>query len=350
MTSVITIDGRQVGPGQPAFVIAEAGVNHNGDLERGLLLVDAASAAGADAVKFQTFKAENIVVNNAVKVGYQARNTDSRESQFEMLRNLELSREDHEHLMDRSVQRGICFLSSPFDAESIELLDELGVPAFKVPSGEIVNTAYLRAVAEKGRPLIVSTGMATLEEIEEAIQVIEETENRDVVLLHCTSDYPTAAEDVNLRAMASLRSTFGYPVGYSDHTVGSDVALAAVALGACVLEKHFTLSRDLPGPDHRASLEPEELKSMVASIRGVERALGSDRKVPTDAERQNAINIRKSIVAARALPAGTLLESNMVTYKRPGSGMKPSTVHLILGRRLRRDAGIDEPLSPDMFE
>ena len=350
MSSVVTIDGRQIGPDQPAFVIAEAGVNHNGDLERGLLLVDAASAAGADAVKFQTFKAENIVISSAVKVGYQARNTDTGESQFEMLRKLELSREDHERLMARCVQRDICFLSSPFDEESIELLDELGVPAFKVPSGEVVNTVYLRAVAKKNRPLIVSTGMATLEEIEEAIQAIEATQNRDVVLLHCTSDYPTPVEDANLRAMASLRKAFGYPVGYSDHTVGPEVALAAVALGASVLERHITLSRDLPGPDHRASLEPGELESMVASIRRVERALGSANKVPTDAERQNAINIRKSIVAARALPAGTLLESDMVTYKRPGSGMKPSTVHLILGRRLLRDAGIDEPLSPDMFE
>lgn len=337
MSMPIDIRGRAVGDGTPCFVIAEAGVNHNGDLSLARELVSVAAAAGADAVKFQTFRAERLVNRSAPQAAYQKRNMGQELTQFEMLQRLELSAEAHVDLIDHCRRLGITFLSTPFDEQSADLLEQFDVPAFKIPSGEVTNLPFLAHLARKNRPLILSTGMCTLSEVEAAVECIEREGNRGLILLHCVSNYPAAPQDINLRAMETMRTAFGLPVGYSDHTEGEAVGMAAVALGACIVEKHFTLDRTLPGPDHAASLEPLELAAFVRGVRNVEAAMGSGRKKPAASEANTAAVARKSLVAARDIVAGTLLTEECLTARRPGTGLPPSMQTQILQRTLRRD-------------
>ena len=335
MVATIDIAGRRVGHDQPCFVIAEAGVNHNGSLEMARRLVDVAAQSGADVVKFQTFTAERLALPDAPKAEYQLQTTDVAESQFDMLKRLELPLEAYEQLMAYCQERNILFMSSPFDEESADLLACLGMAAFKIPSGELTNLPLLSHVARKGKPMIVSTGMASLGEVEKAVRTIEEAGNREFVLLHCVSNYPADPADVNLRAMQTMAAAFGMPVGYSDHTLGIELPIAAVALGACVIEKHFTLDRNLPGPDHRASLEPDELVAMVKDVRTVEAALGHGRKEPAASEAATAAAARKSMVAARDIPAGTKLTEDLIAFKRPGTGLPSPMLPYVVGRTVR---------------
>lgn len=343
----IQIAGRKVGSGQPCFIIAEAGVNHNGDIQMAKRLVEAAARARADAVKFQTFKAESLVTPDAPKAEYQKGATARAESQFDMLRRLELSPESHVSLRDYCRQQGILFMSTPFDEESADLLDRVGVPVFKLPSGELTNVHFLAHVARKGKPMIVSTGMSTLAEVETAVRTVREINNQ-LVLLHCVSDYPANPVDANLRAMRTMADACKVPVGYSDHTPGIEVALAAVALGACVLEKHFTLDRTLRGPDHQASLEPGELDSLVRGVRIVEAALGHGRKERAVSEANTATIARKSIVAACDIPAGARLTEDMLTVKRPGTGLAPAMWYHLVGRVAAQDIPANTILTWEM--
>jgi N,N'-diacetyllegionaminate synthase len=348
-SQLIEIAGRKVGAGQPCLVVAEAGVNHNGSLEMARQLVEVAAQAGADAVKFQTFTAERLVGLDAPKAAYQLQTTDPAESQYEMLRRLELSPEAHRDLMASCRDRRMVFLSTPFDEESADLLADLGVAAFKIPSGEITNLPFLAYVARKGKPMIVSTGMACLGEVEAAVSQIQRAGNREIVLLHCVSNYPADPADVNLRAMQTMSMAFGFPVGYSDHTLGVEVALAAVALGACVIEKHFTLDCTLSGPDHRASSEPQELGALIRGMRMVEAALGHGRKEPAASEVNTAEVARKSLVLARDVPAGMILQDALITVKRPGTGLPPAMRPYLVGRTLRVDAAAGTLLTLEMF-
>ena len=345
----IQVGNKLIGPGQPVFVIAEAGVNHNGDLKMARAMIDVAVEAGADAVKFQTFRAELLTTPDAPKAEYQLQTTGDAESQLEMLRRLELPADAHRELQSYCNERGIMFLSTPFDEVAVDLLVELGVPAFKISSGDLTNSPLLEYVASKGKPVILSTGMSELSELIEAVSVLNTAGCENPVLLHCVSNYPANADEVNLRAMQTMRSAFDVPVGFSDHTEGIDVALAAVALGACVIEKHFTLDRTLPGPDHRASLEPEELRELVRSIRRVESALGTGRKVPTAKEIETAKVARRSLVAARDIPAGATLEREMVVMRRPGTGMSPAMLDTLLGQETARAISAGTLLDPAMF-
>jgi N-acetylneuraminate synthase len=327
------------------FVIAEAGVNHNGSLDCALRLVDAAKASGADAVKFQTFRADLLATRSAHKAPYQERTTANTESQFEMLRRLELDAAAHQRLSDHCREIGILFLSSPFDMQSADLLDAMNVPLFKIPSGEITNLPFLEHLARKGRPLILSTGMSRLGEVEEAVHVLQSAGAQQLTLLHCVTEYPAPYAQINLRAMQTLKTAFGLPVGYSDHTPGIDIAIAAVALGAEVIEKHFTLDRSLPGPDHAASLEPGEIRHMVEAIRHVEVALGNGIKGPAACELPNLSVARKSVVAARSLPAGHELATGDLDIKRPGNGLAPKLLPALIGRTLRAGIAKDETVS-----
>jgi N,N'-diacetyllegionaminate synthase len=335
MDCMVTALWKRVIDPERTFIIAEAGVNHNGSSDMAKQLVDAAARAGSDAVKFQTFNARRLASIQAPKAQYQLQTTDARESQVEMLARLELTRESHRELQEYCRRQDIVFLSSPFDESSADFLENLGVELFKIPSGEITNIPFLSHIARKGLPLILSTGMATLSEVETAVRTFEKEENRNIVLLHCVSNYPARPSDVNLRAMITMNETFHIPVGYSDHTEGIEIAIAAVALGARVIEKHFTLDHNLPGPDHRASLEPNELKTLVQSIRMVEVSLGTGRKEPAPGEAETARVARKSLVAARDIPAGTILTEDYVAIKRPGTGLPPSLYPYIVGRTLR---------------
>lgn len=332
----VQIAGRWIGRGYPSYLIAEAGVNHNGDMDMALTLVDAAAEAGADAVKFQTFSADRLVTKQAPKAKYQLETTDQTESQYQMLKKLELSEEAHRLLLARCQQKGVLFLSSPFDETSADLLESLDVPAYKIPSGEITNHPYLAYVARKGRPVILSTGMSSLGEVEAAVQTIAAAGNPPLVLLHCVSQYPAPPEELNLRAMHTLEAAFGVPVGFSDHTEGIEMPLVAVALGAAVIEKHFTLDRSLPGPDHCASLEPDELQRLAQGMRRVQAALGDGRKLPTPSERNTADVARKSLVAACDIPAGTVLTAELVAVRRPGTGLPPALRQQLIGRRTTR--------------
>jgi N,N'-diacetyllegionaminate synthase len=322
------------------FIIAEAGVNHNGSLDLALQLVDAAKASGADAVKFQTFRADQLATRAAHKAAYQERTTAESETQFEMLQRLELDTAAHRRIIKHCGESGIQFLSSPFDIRSVDLLDSLDVPLYKVPSGEITNFPFLRRLAQKGRPIILSTGMSTLGEVEEAVQVLRNAGAKQLTLLHCVTEYPAPYGEVNLRAMWTLKQAFGLPVGYSDHTPGIEISIAATAMGAEVIEKHFTLDRSLPGPDHAASLEPSELKEMVTAIRNVEAALGSGIKAPAPCEVPNIFVARKSIVAAKPLPAGHKLSEEDLEIKRPGNGLGSKFIPALVGRTLR--VSVDE--------
>lgn len=349
MVTPFEIAGHKIGPGQPCFIIAEAGVNHNGRVSQALALVDAAKAAGANAVKFQTFVSENLVVPEAPKAAYQKETTDAQESQLAMLKRLELSFESFREIYAYCRANDILFLSTPFDEVSADFLGELGVAAFKIPSGEITNLPLIAHVARKGRPLIVSTGMANLGEVEAALNTIAENGAPPVAVLQCVSNYPADPADINLRAMQTMQNAFGVPIGYSDHTLGTEVALAAVALGACIVEKHFTLDRNLPGPDHQASLEPAELTALIKGIRIVESALGDGRKLPTVSERDTAAVARKSLVAACDIKAGTVLAENMVALRRPGTGLPPAMRAYLIGQTVRHDIASGTLLSPEMF-
>jgi len=326
------------------LVIAEAGVNHNGDLGMALRLVDVAADAGADFVKFQTFSAARLATAAASKADYQSARSGGDESQLAMLRRLELSADAHAQIVARCRDRSIGFLSTGFDIESVDFLIGLGIPMIKIPSGELTNMPYLRYVGALGLPTVLSTGMAELDEVAQAIAVLEVAglTRKRLTVLHCTTEYPAPYADVNLRAMQAMRSAFGVEVGYSDHTRGIEVAIAAVALGARVIEKHFTLDCGLPGPDHCASLPPEQLAAMVSAIRNVELALGSGDKRPTGAELKNKAVARKSIVAARAIRAGELFSADNLAVKRPGTGVSPMRWDELIGRPACRDYAIDE--------
>lgn len=324
------------------FIIAEAGVNHNGDMNIAKKLIDMASEAGVDAIKFQSFKADQIVSKYASKASYQKKSTDNKESQYDMIKKLELNQEQHIQLVEYCKRKNLMFLSSPFDRESIEFLDQLGLDLFKVPSGEITNRPYLREIGKLGKKVILSTGMSTLGEIEVALDILKRNGAKDVILLHCNTEYPTPMEDVNLRAMLTIREAFKVEVGYSDHTLGIEVPIAAVAMGAKIIEKHMTLDKQMEGPDHKASLEPGELKIMVNAIRSIEKALGTGIKRPSQSELKNRDIARKSIVAKSTIKKGEEFTPHNITIKRPGSGISPMQWDHIIGRRARRDFLEDE--------
>ncbi|MFC6099491.1 N-acetylneuraminate synthase [Olivibacter domesticus] len=323
------------------LIIAEAGVNHNGDIQKAFQLIDAAVEAGVDYVKFQTFKAETIVSPKAKKADYQAKNIgDTDDSQFNMLKKLELSDSDHHELIKYADQKGVAFFSTAFDVEGIKYLNQLGLDRFKVPSGEITNYPYLRAIAQLGKPVILSTGMATLGEIEDAIHVLRTfgIKRKGITVLHCNTEYPTPMEDVNLKAMKTIGRAFGVAIGYSDHTLGIEVPIAATALGATVIEKHFTLDRNLPGPDHKASLEPQELKAMVQAIRNIELAIaGNGRKEPSKSEVKNKEIARKSIHLSKTLQQGDILTEDNIIALRPGDGISAMEWERVIGRAIAHD-------------
>lgn len=323
------------------LIIAEAGVNHNGDLNKARELIDAAANAGVDLVKFQTFKADDLVSKKAKKARYQIENTgEGYDSQYEMLKKLELSESDHSALIKYANSKGIKFFSTAFDVKGLVYLNSLGFSLFKVPSGEITNYPYLKKIASFGKPVILSTGMASLKEIEQALQVLtsEGLTKKNITVLHCNTEYPTPMGDVNLKAMNTIRSAFNVEIGYSDHTLGIEVPIAAVALGARVIEKHFTLDRNLPGPDHRASLEPNELKQMVDSIRNIEAAIsGSGNKTPSESEARNIEIVRKSLHLNKDLKKGTVISSNDLIVLRPATGISPMRIEEIIGKSLTKD-------------
>ncbi len=328
------------------MIIAEAGVNHNGSLATAMRMVDVAAEAGVDMIKFQTFKSEKMVSKEARQAEYQKRNigNEQNDSQLDMLRKLELSPSDHSALVDYCLQKGIKFFSTAFDLDSIEFLHGLKMGIWKVPSGEITNYPYLKKIAQYKEDVILSTGMCELKDIENALKVltVHGVGKEQITILHCNTEYPTPFEDVNLRAMIEIRDKFGVKVGYSDHTKGIEVPIAAVALGASVIEKHFTLDRRMPGPDHKASLEPDELKAMVASIRNIEQALGTGHKTVTASERKNIAVARKSIVAACDINKGEVMTENKLTVKRPGDGISPMRWEEVVGTRAIRDFKEDE--------
>lgn len=345
------LNHKTIAMGQPTFIVGEIGVNHNGDMGLAKELIDVAVEAQVDAVKFQTLNAAKYISTYAPKATYQLQTTDQKESQVDMVRRYELSRDQHIELMAYCNDVGISFFSTPFDFTGVDLLYDLGVDVYKVPSGEINNFPLLEYIAAKGRPIILSTGMSFLSEVEQAIRLIQETGEIDLVLLHCVSNYPASPADANLRSMQTMYQAFGgIPVGYSDHTPGIEIAVAAVALGACMIEKHYTLDRDLEGPDHQASLEPDELKTMVQAIRNVELSLGDGVKQPKTSEKNTRDVARKSLVAAYPIKKGTVLTRDCFEMKRPGTGIAPSELPYVLGRRLQRDLCEDEPLSWEMLQ
>jgi N,N'-diacetyllegionaminate synthase len=345
----VEIAGRKLGPGHPCFIIAEAGVNHDGDISLARQLVDVAAQSGADAVKFQTFKASSVIAPRAPKADYQLATTGADESQLEMVKRLELPLEAFRELSDYSRAKKILFLSTPFDEESADFLDELGAVAFKVSSGDLTNTPFLEHLGRKGKPMIVSTGMSYLHEVETAVRSIQQAGNSNIVLLHCTSNYPAQFSDVNLRAMQTMASALETPVGYSDHTLGIEVSLAAVAMGACVIEKHFTLDRKLSGPDHRASLEPQDLVDLVRGVRVIEAAFGDGRKQPAASEANTAAVARRSVVARRDIACGALLSRDDLAVMRPGTGLAPQMLSQLVGRSARVDIPAGTLLALEML-
>ena len=348
-TMDMKISNRVIGKGKPCFIIAEAGVNHNGKIELAKKLVDAAKNADADAVKFQTFKTEEVMVRTAPKAEYQ-KETTGEGTQYDLIKKLELSEKDFKELAGYAKQKGIIFLSTPFDEESADLLEKLNVPTFKIGSGDLTNLLLLEHIAKKGKPIIVSTGMATLDEVEDAVNAVKNTGNNQLILLHCTSNYPANIEDCNLLAMHTLEKEFNVPVGYSDHTLGITVPVAAAAMGARVIEKHFTLDKNLPGPDHRASLEPDELKEMVKEIRNVEKALGTGEKKPAKSEIEIQKVARKSIVAKVNIAKGSIITKEMLTVKRPGTGLVPKYYYKIVGKKAKKNIKENELINWDMIE
>ncbi len=332
------------------FIIAEAGDNHNGNFDHALRLVDAAAAAGADCVKFQTFVTEEVISKYAQMAEYQKRNTGKTQSQFDMVKRLELPFDAFRRIRAYCEKKGILFLSTPFDLPSVAFLHEIGVPFFKIPSGEVTNYPYLVAIAKTHQDVLLSTGMCTMDEIGEAIAVLESHGAGKITLLHCNTEYPTPYEDVNLRAMETMRHAFGKEVGYSDHTLGIEVPVAAAAMGAVVIEKHFTLDKKMEGPDHKASLAPDELAAMVTAVRRVETVLGSAEKKPSPSEQKNIAVARKSIVARRAIRKGEPFTEENLAVKRPGDGMNPMRWTKILGTAAARDYKEDEQIVPEENE
>jgi len=325
------------------FIIAEAGVNHNGSVDLAKQLIDVAVDSGADAVKFQTFKAENLVSKNTQKADYQKQTTDASESQFDMLKKLELDVETHKKLIAYCQEKDIMFLSTPFDHDSIDMLNDLGLEIFKIPSGEITNLPYLRHIGSLSKKVVLSTGMSNLKEVGDALSILINagTLKDNITVLHANTMYPTPMEDVNLNAMLTIQKEFSVDIGYSDHTLGIEVDIAAVAMGASCIEKHFTLDKTMNGPDHKASLEPEELKAMVGAIRNIEKALGSSEKKLSLSESENIKIVRKSIVASQDIENGELLTENNVTVKRPGNGINPMMWDNIIGTVATKDYKID---------
>lgn len=344
------IGNRSIDEARPAFIIAEAGVNHNGDLAMARRLVDVAAEARADAVKFQTFKADRVAAPSAPKAAYQSLTTGAGQTQLDMIRGLELPHSAFTELSGYCSRRGILFLSTPFDLESLDFLDQLGVPAFKIASGELTNTPFLECVARKGKPTILSTGMAMLREVEEALAVFFAAGNRELALLHCVSNYPMAPEHANLRAMKTMSDAFGVPIGFSDHSEGIEISLAAAALGARIIEKHFTLDKTLPGPDHRASLEPGELAALVRGVRIVESSLGHGRKEPAPGEADTASVARRSVVAAQDIAAGSVISRDMLDCLRPGTGLPPSRLSGVVGRRAKAEIKAGAMISLEMLQ
>jgi len=326
------------------FIIAEAGVNHNGSIKIAKELINVAVESGADAVKFQTFKTENLVSKLAKKADYQKKTTDARETQFDMIKNLELDSSAHKELMTYCLEKEIVFLSTPFDHSSIDLLSNLGLQTFKIPSGEINNLPYLRHIGSLGKKIILSTGMSTLQEVGDALTVLMESgsKKKDITILHANTMYPTPMEDVNLNAMLTIQKEFDVAIGYSDHTVGIEVDIAAVAMGASIIEKHFTLDKSMAGPDHRASLDPGELKAMVLAIRNIEIAFGSYTKKPSPSESVNIDIVRKSIVASQDIKKGDLLTDENITVKRPGNGINPMKWDDVIGSIALKNYNVDE--------
>ena len=326
---------------EKVIIIAEAGVNHNGDIQKAMELIDVACDAGADYVKFQSFKADKLVSKKARKAEYQKINlNDNDDTQYSMLKMLELSEENHRKLLDYCSHKGIQFLSTAFDVEGVDFLDSLNLPLFKIPSGEITNYPYLKAIAQKKKPVILSTGMATLEEIETALKILtgNGVKRNDVTILHCNTEYPTPMGDVNLKAMNTIGEKLNVNIGYSDHTLGIDVPIAAVALGATVIEKHFTLDKNLKGPDHKASLAPGELKAMVKSIRNIEVAISGDGlKRPSESEMKNIVTVRKSIHILKSLKAGDIIGEDNICALRPGGGISPMEWNDVIGKSVLRD-------------
>lgn len=346
MSACIHIEGRLVGLGQPCFIIAEIGVNHNGDMDMAAQLIRVARDAGADAVKFQTFSAEKLVVRATPTAAYQKANTGQTD-QHALLSALELDEAAHRTLMQQCREEGIIFLSSPFDVESIDLLDRLGVPAFKVPSPDCVSTSYLEAMGRHERPVILSTGMCDMQEVQQGVDTLRAAGSSQIVLLHCTSCYPAPADQLHLRAIPAMAEATGLPVGYSDHSDDIAVAIAAVTLGACVIEKHITLDRNLPGPDHLASLEPERFAAMVQGIRTVEKALGNAHKGPQPCEASARELGRRSVASARDLAAGEELRAEDMMLLRPGTGLAPAIERSLIGRRLKHDVAAHQLLRMD---
>lgn len=326
------------------LIIAEAGVNHNGDINLAYQLIDAAANAGADIVKFQTFKAENLVSKSAPKAEYQLQTSNKEESQFEMIKKLEINKEMHFLLMEYCKKKNIEFLSTPFDIESAQLLSELGITLFKIPSGEITNLPYLRHIGSYKKKVILSTGMSTLGEIEQALHLLIKagTDKKNITVLHCNTEYPTPYIDVNLKAMLTIKNAFEVSVGYSDHTSGIEVTVAAVALGATIIEKHFTIDKNSEGPDHKASLDPLELTEMVRMIRNVEQSLGNGLKRPSSSEGKNMIIARKSIIAKTDIKEGDIYSDKNITVKRPGSGISPMLWDIVIGQKANRNYAKDE--------
>ena len=346
----IKIDGRAIGPGEPVYIIAEAGVNHNGDVNIALELIKEAKKAGADCVKFQTFKAERVVTATAPKAKYQLEVTDRNESQLDMLRALELQEEDYRKIIAYARELGITVISTPYSKEDADFLENLDVPAFKIASGQLIELSFLQYVARKGRPVILSTGMGSMAEVCEAVEAIRETGNEQLILLQCTTNYPSDPADTNLRAMQSMGVATEVMMGYSDHVAGNVPCFASVALGATVVEKHFTLDTSMPGPDHSSSLDPRGFEELVQGIRTVSAAMGSGIKKPTFVETQNMTGMRRSIVAADDLAAGTVLTEDMLTFKRPATGTSPARLAEFLGKTLQSDLRKDQFLMPDQVK
>ena len=344
MIKSIKLGGKYIGEGHPSFIIAEAGVNHNGKIELARKLIDAAVEAGADAIKFQTFNADMLVSKLAPKADYQKCGLKKKETQYEMIKRLELNAAAHDKLITYCKKRKIIFLSSPFDLDSIDLLNTLGLKIFKIPSGELTNTPYLKKIGSLGIRVILSTGMADLREIRYALNILVSsgTRKEDIVILHCNTEYPVPLERVNLAAMITIKKTFKMNVGFSDHTQGIEVPIAAVALGASVIEKHFTLDKNMDGPDHKASANPDELKLMIKSIRNVERALGSGVKRPTKEEDEMKKIVRKSVIAKTDINRGDKIGSGMLTVKRPGFGIAPEFLGSLIGKRALREIKKDD--------
>lgn len=345
----IKISNKPVGKGYPTFIIAEAGVNHNGKFEQAKKLVDIAVEADADAVKFQTFKSENLVSSDLENADYVKKNIGKNLTQLEMIKSLELKYEEFKELKDYCDKKGIIFLSTPHSFDAIDFLEDL-VPAYKFGSGDITNTPALKHAAKKGKPMILGTGMSTLNEVKFAIDAIKSEGNDQIIALHCTTDYPCPIKEGNLRAMITMQKELDCLVGYSDHTLGIITPIVATALGAVVIEKHFTIDKNLPGPDHKASLEPDELKRMISKIRETEEILGSYEKKPTKSEEKIMSLVRKSIVAIEEIEKGTIIDENMIAVKRPGIGVSPSQIDKIIGKKAKRTIAKDEIFQADMVE